>query len=124
MRVAEKSDSAAMAVKSKFLTVDETIEIDSVTGLAEPQLEATAALTSWRHGQLLFDNTSLAQAVTMLNRYLEKKVVIGDAVANNIKISGTFSSRQNKETLVAVVQALQLEIKSDTDKWVLFKSIP
>ena len=124
VRVAEKSDSAAMAVKSKFLTVDETIEIDSVTGLAEPQLEATAALTSWRHGQLLFDNTSLAQAVTMLNRYLEKKVVIGDAVANNIKISGTFSSRQNKETLVAVAQALQLEIKSDTDKWVLFQSIP
>jgi ferric-dicitrate binding protein FerR (iron transport regulator) len=60
----------------------------------------------------------------MLNRYLEKKVVIGDAVANNIKISGTFSSRQNKETLVAVAQALQLEIKSDTDKWVLFQSIP
>jgi ferric-dicitrate binding protein FerR (iron transport regulator) len=45
-------------------------------------------------------------------------------VANNIKISGTFSSRQNKETLVAVAQALQLEIKSDTDKWVLFQSIP
>jgi len=45
---------------------------------------------SWRHGALVFDNTSLADAATEFNRYNRQQLVISDAAVANLKIYGTF----------------------------------
>ena len=45
---------------------------------------------SWRHGALVFDNTSLADAVAEFNRYNSQKLVIADPSVADLRIYGTF----------------------------------
>jgi len=45
-------------------------------------------------------------------------------VSKSIKISGTFSSRQKRETLGAVANALGLELTLNDDKWLLSQPNP
>ena len=123
VRVEEAGGSSVATAQSQLLTVDEALEIDAVRGLSESNIE-NAQATAWRNGQLLFENTSIGDAVEMLNRYLHKKVIVADDVSNSTKISGTFSSRQKKETLAAVAQALGLELSLRDDKWLLSQPNP
>ncbi len=123
VRVEEAGGSSVTSAQSKLLTVDEAVEIDAVRGLSESNIR-NSQTTAWRQGQLLFENTSVGDAVEMLNRYLHKKVIVADDVSRSIKISGTFSSRQKKETLAAVAQALGLELNSRGNKWLLSQPKP
>ncbi len=123
VRVEEADGSSVTSAQSKLLTVDEAVEIDAVRGLSESNVEHLQA-TAWRQGQLFFENTSIGDAVEMLNRYLHKKVIVADDVSRSIKISGTFSSRQKKETLAAVAQALGLELTPRGNKWLLSQPNP
>jgi transmembrane sensor len=123
VRVEEAGGSSVTAAQSQLLTVDEALTIDAVRGLSEAKIKSLQT-TAWRQGQLLFDNTSIADAVEMLNRYLHKKVVVADDVSQSIKLSGTFSSRQKRETLAAVAQALGLELTPRGDKWLLSQPNP
>lgn len=45
---------------------------------------------SWRHGALVFDNTSLSAAAAEFNRYNGQKLVIRDPSVADLKIYGTF----------------------------------
>ena len=40
-------------------------------------------------------------------------------ISKNIRISGTFSSRQKRETLAGVAQALGLELTAGDNHWLL-----
>jgi transmembrane sensor len=44
----------------------------------------------WRRGVVQFDNTSLAEAVSELNRYTSRPLVIRDAKVGALRISGAF----------------------------------
>ena len=123
VRVEETAGSSVVAAQSKLLTADEALKIDSVRGLSESNVN-NPQVTAWRQGLLLFDNTSIGDAVEMLNRYQQKKIIVADGVAKNIMISGTFSSRQNKETLAAVAQAFSLELTPQGNKWLLSQTNP
>lgn len=50
-----------------------------------PQLEQVAA---WRHGELLLDDTPLAEAVAEMNRYSRRPIVLETAPPADIHISG------------------------------------
>jgi len=50
-----------------------------------------AVATSWRQGRLVFDNEPLDSVVNEVNRYLTKKIVIGDdAGLADLRVSGIF----------------------------------
>ena len=123
VRVEEAGGSSVSSAQSQLLIVDQALTIDSIRGLT-PSDNQNAQATAWRQGQLLFDNTSVADAVEMLNRYLHKQVIVADDVSKSIKISGTFSSRQKRETLGAVANALGLELTLNDDKWLLSQPNP
>jgi transmembrane sensor len=57
----------------------------------EPAHDIANAL-SWRHGLLVFHNTSLADAAAALNRYNRNKLVIDDPKAAELMINGTFGT--------------------------------
>jgi len=44
----------------------------------------------WRHGVLVFDNATLADAAAEFNRYSSRKIVVAGAAAANLRIVGTF----------------------------------
>ena len=123
VRVEEASGSSVSAAQSRLLTVDSALLIDSARGLSDVNVELEQ-VTAWRQGQLLFDNTPLPEAVRMLNRYLLKKVEVADSVAPSMRLSGTFSSRQKRQTLLAVADALELKLTPNGDKWLLSQNNP
>ena len=49
-------------------------------------------VTSWLNGQVIFDNTSLAAAVTELNRYSALQIKLADPDLAAIRLSGTFTA--------------------------------
>ena len=54
---------------------------------------------SWRHGVLVFDDTSLVEVAREFNRYNDLKIVIGDDAAKRLKISGTMPSNDTDELI-------------------------
>jgi transmembrane sensor len=65
---------------------------------------AVAALTSWSEGMLVFQDRALADAVTEMNRYVARPIVLGDAAVGRIRVSGSFRTGAAR----AFVDALQL----------------
>ncbi len=55
--------------------------------LSQSDADATAA---WRRGEIVFNGMSLDMAVNEFNRYLGRKLVIGDPPIRRIRLGGRF----------------------------------
>lgn len=119
VRVAEVNGSAVAAADTKMLLANQAVAFDETTGFAEVPDSNIPQVIAWRDGQIMFDRASVTEAVTILNRYLEHKIVLADNTASNHRISGIFSSREKAETLRAVAQAFDLELSRPSDNWLL-----
>ena len=64
--------------------------------------EAVESL-SWRSGTLVFRDVSLAQAAAEFNRYNERKIVIDDAAAADLRIAGSFRTT-SAESFVDIIE--------------------
>lgn len=49
---------------------------------------------AWRSGKLVLDNLSLAQALPVINRYLDKPLLLADDSTSSIRISGVYSTSE------------------------------
>ncbi|MDH1101032.1 FecR family protein [Pseudomonas mosselii] len=49
---------------------------------------------AWRSGKLVLDNLSLGQALPVINRYLDKPLMLADDSTASIRISGVYSTRE------------------------------
>lgn len=124
VRVSEASGSSVAAPESKMLLANDVVLVDETIGLSELQAVNLEQMTAWRSGQVLFDKASVADAVAILNRYLERKIVVAASASSNHRISGIFSIRERRETLNAVAQAFDLTLVLEDDNWLLSQSIP
>lgn len=61
---------------------------------ARPQVRATDVkrVVSWRHGQIVFENERLEDAIAEMNRYSRRQVVLDDEHLASLKISGAFNT--------------------------------
>ncbi|MEN8642259.1 FecR family protein [Pseudomonas sichuanensis] len=67
------------------------------TGDFEPQLsqsDDSGNSLAWRSGKLVLDNLSLAQALPVINRYLDKPLRLADDSTARIRISGVYNTRE------------------------------
>ncbi|MFJ4396192.1 FecR family protein [Pseudomonas sp. NPDC089396] len=67
------------------------------TGDFEPQMAQSddyGNSLAWRSGKLVLDNLSLEQALPVINRYLEKPLLLADASTGRIRISGIYNTRE------------------------------
>lgn len=70
-----------------------------------PALKSKADLTkvsSWRQGQVVFDNDTLETAVAEVNRYSPLRIELGDARLGGLRVSGVFKAG-NSESFVETV---------------------
>lgn len=70
---------------------------------------------AWRHGQLIFDNDPLAEAVAEVNRYHERQIVLADPALRDISISGVFQTGRPEAFADSLTAAFPIEIESQTD---------
>jgi len=57
--------------------------------LDAPNLEV---VTAWRHGEVQFDNVSVSEAVSEINRYNKTRIIVPDENAARQRVSGVFIS--------------------------------
>jgi transmembrane sensor len=67
----------------------------------EPEIEREV---SWRNGLIIFEDESLADAVSEVNRYVQSPIILQDERLRRIRVSGAFRTGET----AAFVEALQL----------------
>ncbi|HEX5776472.1 MAG TPA: FecR domain-containing protein [Caulobacteraceae bacterium] len=78
-----------------------------------------AQATAWQRGQLLFEDEPLAQAVERVNRFTERKIVVADARAAALPITGAFNAGDVKAFLESVDEFHPVQVVYGPDEVVL-----
>ena len=124
VRVSEGQGSALAAAETQLLLVDQAVTISASRGISEVSKANAERAIAWRTGQIIFEDASLTEAVKVLNRYMKQTIVLADKTASGHRVSGIFSSSGNRETLVAVAKAFDLEVSEQGNNWLLSQSKP
>lgn len=82
---------------------------------------AAARELSWRHGVLVFDKTSLADAASEFNRYNREKLIIADPAVAGMTIDGTFPVNNVQLFAQVVHDVLGLHVESRADESVILR---
>ena len=83
----------------------------------DPQRE-----TSWHHGQLIFDDTPLREAIKELNRYSSTHVVVADSKVGELRLSGTFATGGTSAFVEAVTAYFPVEVEHNDATTVTLKA--
>jgi transmembrane sensor len=75
--------------------------------------------TSWRRGQLIFDDTQLADAVFELNRYSATKIEIADPKIAQLHLSGAFAVGRPTLFIEAVTSYFPVQVVRADDRVVV-----
>jgi transmembrane sensor len=114
--------------------VEGTVRVDAATLTAGEQLIAATALpdrvsvsdperfTSWLHGQIVFDNTRLSDAVAELNRYSNTKIELADPKIAQLHLSGAFATGRPALFIEAVTSYFPIQIVHTDDHLVVLSA--
>lgn len=83
----------------------------NATPLVHEAVDVERAM-AWREGKLVFDDESLADAVARVNNYSRVKIVVEDAPARALKISGIFNAGDTPAFLEAVQSYFPVEVST------------
>jgi transmembrane sensor len=79
---------------------------------------------AWRKPRLEFNNLELAQAVALMNRHNRLQIVVADADAGRLRVSGTFLS-DNPEGFVRIVEStFDLQAERRGENQVVLRAAP
>jgi transmembrane sensor len=107
-----------------FVTAGQQVTIPS-SGAAEPvRAVDTARALAWAHGQLIFENDTLADVVGEFNRYNRTQLRISDPQLAARRVSGVFEATDT-ETLLAFIRQSGTDVSiTHTDGGVVIGSSP
>jgi transmembrane sensor len=87
----------------------------------EPRIEA---ITAWRRGEVMLDNTALADAIAEMNRYDQTRLVIDDPAIARLQISGIYHTGDSKAFAKMISKLYGLEVEQEEGRIRLVKSNP
>ena len=82
-------------------------------GISKASIVDIPQSVAWQDGRLVFENHTLAQVVSELNRYSKQKVVIGDRSLRSIKVTGVFNVGPDGNALEALQTYFSLKLTTD-----------
>lgn len=68
-------------------------------------------IQAWRRGLLVFQDASLAEVISEVNRYTETRIVIADPVIGNLRLGGTFKTGRLDALLEVLEQGFGIQVK-------------
>jgi transmembrane sensor len=80
--------------------------------------------TSWRHGQIIFDDSRLADAIAELNRYSLTQLELADPALADLRLSGAFAIGRPQLFLEALTSYFPIEAVQSDERRVLLKARP
>ncbi|MBH3339907.1 FecR family protein [Pseudomonas mendocina] len=93
-------------------------------GDAQPLTSSTdtSKVLAWRDGKLILDDLPLAQALPLINRYLDTPLELADSTAANLRIGGIYNTRELAGIVDILPQVLPIQISKASDGRLLVKS--
>lgn len=82
----------------------------------------TSTALAWRDGKLILDDLSLAQALPLINRYLETPLELADGATANLRIGGIYNTRELAGIVDTLPRVLPIQISRTSDGRLLVKS--
>ncbi|CAM3883121.1 Protein FecR [Pseudomonas reidholzensis] len=114
--VIEHAVAVQTATREREVRVDAGMALAFDTGtLPEPRL-ADLTRTEWRQGQLVLDGWPLRRALAELQRYRTGRLSCSDEVAG-LQLAGVYPLDDTDRALVAIAEALKLEINTYARFW-------
>lgn len=96
---------AADSKPPTVVTRGDVVVADPAGALVTPRsIERVENELAWRRGLLVFDKASLADAAEEINRYNRKKLVVTDAEAAALRITGSFEA-DNTDAFVRLLRS-------------------
>lgn len=105
--VSESQVASGLQPESVKLTRNQKVSVSS-GGLSKVGHTSADEALDWTRGVLVFDNTSLEEALEELNRYLKVPASAAPSVQDRT-LSGTFELSDPENTLKAIATALDLQ---------------
>ncbi|MGQ3004241.1 MAG: FecR family protein [Hydrogenophaga sp.] len=104
VRVSPQDGSAGAEAEVIDLRMGELLEIQDGHAAAVRQTD-TAALSAWRNGWLVFENTPLGDALAAVNSYRARPIVSTNSRIDAMRLSGRFRTNDS-DGLVAVLPTI------------------
>jgi transmembrane sensor len=79
-------------------------------------------VTSWRRGQVIFDDTRLSDAVEEINRYSETRIELADPKLGELRLSGAFATGATATFVEAVTRYFPLQIAHADERTVVLQA--
>lgn len=70
---------------------------------------------AWRDGRLVLDNLSLSQALPVINRYLDKPLLLADESTGAIRVSGVYNTREVRRMIDNLPKVLPIYLTRSKD---------
>lgn len=116
--------NAASGVKSDRLQPGEQLQIAMLDGGSHDRtLVDTSVVISWTRGRHIFRSISLMEAIDEVNRYVQKKIRLGDPELADIRVSGTFIMGDSDLTASAFTAAFDLRAVDTGNEILLFQML-
>jgi transmembrane sensor len=104
-----------------LLTAGEQLTVEN-GGHDHISKENSDRITSWRHGQVIFENTRLADAIAELNRYSESKIQLADAALADLRLNGAFATGRPTVFVEAVATYFPIRVVRSDDRTIVLTS--
>lgn len=78
-----------------------------------------AKVVSWRQGQVVFDNDTLAAAIAEINRYSSTRIELADPSLGQLRVSGVFKAGHSESFVETVTGHYPLRIASRDESRIL-----
>jgi transmembrane sensor len=89
------------------------------TMLPPPSIQKVETELSWRDGMLVFDRSTLADAVAEFNRYNRRKLVVEGDAAAKVRIGGSFEAQNIDAFARLLQQAFGLSVEDEGDQIII-----
>ena len=79
------------------------------------QTPATSQELAWRNGKLVLDNLTLAEALPLINRYLDTPVALADSATGKLRIGGVFDTQEIHRLVTSLPKVLPVYLSLNPD---------
>ncbi|HEY4367155.1 MAG TPA: FecR domain-containing protein [Steroidobacteraceae bacterium] len=114
-----RTTAAAATVSPVVLTAGQRADFDSRGIVRARGATDQERVTSWRLGRVRLNDTSLSEAVREMNRYSDRKLVIGSPQLNELRVSGVFRMGNVESFADALKLSNGLQVTSQGDNLVV-----
>jgi transmembrane sensor len=121
VRVRAISGTSARDSRVEILTPGQQWAVDAAGDLLEEKQVKIADVTAWQRGNVVVDDAPLAEALDVINRYSNTRIVVRDPALQQRHVSGTFRIGDVETEAVVLERYFGLKERSRSEQEIVLE---